>query len=80
MCIRDRLPVTVEDLAEVTAPVLVLVGDRDAPHAPSAAALAEALPRGRHEVLDGDHVSALAAPSLGARLGRFLSEREDGSR
>lgn len=43
-------------------------------------ALAEALPHGRHEVLVGDHVSALADPSLGARLGRVLSEREDGSR
>lgn len=69
-----HLPVSVEELGEIPTPVLVLVGDQDTAHVPSAQALADALPRGRHESLVGDHVSALADPALPTTLEGFLTE------
>lgn len=68
-----HVPVTPDELASVPTPVLVLVGDRDARHEPTAGALAEAFPRGTHQVLAGDHVSALSDPTLPTRLERFLA-------
>ena len=69
-----HVPTTPDELAAVPTPVLVLVGDQDIRHAASAAALAAAFPHGRYETLAGDHVSALADPSLPDRLERFLAE------
>ncbi len=68
-----HVPTSLDELAAVPTPVLVLVGDQDTRPASTARALAEALPHGRYETLVGDHVSALSDPSLPSRLGQFLA-------
>lgn len=71
-----QLPVTPEELGAVPTPVLVLVGVDDAHHAPSAAALADALPHGRHVPVPGDHFSAVAELALRTAIERFLDDAD----
>jgi pimeloyl-ACP methyl ester carboxylesterase len=67
--VHDRDP----DLAAVTAPTLVLVGDAD-PLAVRPEALAAAIPGARVAVVPGDHSTALRAPAFAAALTGFLGE------
>jgi pimeloyl-ACP methyl ester carboxylesterase len=60
-----------ETLAEITMPVLVLAGAEDNDTG-SAAALATALPDGRHVEVPGNHMSAVAEPALGVAIAEFL--------
>ena len=53
-------------------PTLVLCGEEDDDNG-SATALAEALPRGRLELVPGGHMSAVVKPELGEALARFLA-------
>lgn len=59
-------------LERIDIPVLVLAGERDDDHG-SVEALADALPRGRVQLVPGDHMSAVARPELGAAIATFLS-------
>jgi hypothetical protein len=68
------VPVSRAELAAVPTPVLVLAGVEDEHQAPTARALADALPRGRHAEVPGDHVTALADPGLHTAVVRFLAE------
>jgi pimeloyl-ACP methyl ester carboxylesterase len=54
--------------ADVTVPVLVVCGDRDA----SPAELAAALPNAEALVLEGDHESVIVNPELARAIVRFL--------
>jgi pimeloyl-ACP methyl ester carboxylesterase len=69
-----QVPVSRAELAAVPTPVLVLAGVEDEHQAPTARALADALPRGRHAEVPGDHVTALADPGLHTAVVRFLAE------
>lgn len=60
-----------EQLARITTPVLVLVGDQDEDQA-SADRLAEALPNAEFRRIAGDHMSAVAGNELGRVIGEFL--------
>ena len=61
-----------EALATIATPTLVLVGSEDHDHG-SAAALAAALPAGRHVAVPGNHMSAVAKPALGTAIADFLA-------
>jgi pimeloyl-ACP methyl ester carboxylesterase len=61
-----------EALARITPPTLVIAGAEDDDNG-SAAALAEALPDGRHEKVPGNHMSAVTRPELGAAMAAFLA-------
>jgi pimeloyl-ACP methyl ester carboxylesterase len=65
--------VTTSDAAlrRVTAPTLVIVGDRDTEHV-SADALAATLPDARFTRVPGDHFTALTAPELASAMLAFL--------
>jgi pimeloyl-ACP methyl ester carboxylesterase len=60
-------------LAALDLPVLVLAGSEDSDNG-SAAALAAALPRGRHVAIPGNHMSAVTGPELGAAMATFLGQ------
>jgi pimeloyl-ACP methyl ester carboxylesterase len=64
---------TAADLARITVPTLVLTGAEDG-HNSTGAALAEALPNGRHVMLPGNHFTAAIAPEFEAAVTSFLSE------
>ncbi len=49
----------------------MLVGDEDYDH-DDGDALAAALPHGRYAAIPGNHMSAVAAPDLGAAIAGFL--------
>jgi pimeloyl-ACP methyl ester carboxylesterase len=55
----------------IHVPTLVLSGEEDDDNG-SAAALAEALPNARLELVPGGHMSAVVKPELGRALARFL--------
>jgi pimeloyl-ACP methyl ester carboxylesterase len=57
----------------VSAPTLVIVGDRDS-RGTSAGALAALLPHGQHVVVPGDHVTALGAPEFTTAVLEFLGK------
>ena len=61
------------DLAAITAPTLVLVGDAD-PLAARPEALAAAIPGARVTVVPGDHTTTLREPAFAAALTGFLGE------
>lgn len=63
---------SVEELAGVDTPTLVVVGADDVGHA-SAERLAEVLPHGRFVVVPGNHMSAVTKPDLALAIGRFLA-------
>lgn len=69
----------VERLGDVRAPVLVLVGDRDAAYVRSARVMAERIPRAELAVLDGvGHFPNLQVPDLVAeRVAAFLALAHD---
>jgi pimeloyl-ACP methyl ester carboxylesterase len=58
-------------LRPVSAPTLVIVGDRDS-RARSAGTLAAQLPHGQLVLVPGDHVTALAAPEFTTAVLEFL--------
>jgi pimeloyl-ACP methyl ester carboxylesterase len=60
-----------EALRPVSAPTLVVVGDRDN-RGTSAGSLAALLPHGQLVVVPGDHVTALGAPEFTAAVLEFL--------
>lgn len=60
-----------ETLSGIEIPTLVLAGEDDHDNG-SAEALAQALPRGRHAVVPGNHMSAVTKPELGAAMSDFL--------
>lgn len=55
---------SMEDLASITAPTLVLQGDRDDVRPEHGAAVAEALPEGRLAVLPGTHGLPIESPAI----------------
>lgn len=61
-----------EVIRSIDAPALVLCGEEDSDNG-SAAALAEALPRGQLVLVPGGHMSAVVKPELGDALARFLA-------
>jgi pimeloyl-ACP methyl ester carboxylesterase len=61
-----------EALGRIATPVLVLVGDQDERQR-TADQLAAALPHAEHRTIPGDHMSAVAAPDLGAAIADYLS-------
>jgi pimeloyl-ACP methyl ester carboxylesterase len=68
-------------LYRIGMPVLVLAGIDDRDNG-SAEALAAALPAGRHVVVPGNHMSAVAKAELGMAMAEFLGDadsRPDGS-
>ena len=60
-----------EALARITMPVLVVAGADDSDNG-SGEALAAALPNGRHVIVPGNHMSAVAEPALGLEIVDFL--------
>ena len=59
-------------IRSIAAPTLMLCGEEDDDNG-SAAALADALPNGRLELVPGGHMSAVVKPELGQALARFLA-------
>jgi pimeloyl-ACP methyl ester carboxylesterase len=66
-------------LRRVSAPTLVILGDRDS-RAASAGSLAALLPHGRLVLVPGDHVTAPGAPQFTAAVLRFLGKPLSGKR
>ncbi len=75
-CIRSsRAPITAEDLARITCPVLVVVGELDVIGG-SAEALAELIAQGRALTIAGrDHMKAVGDKAYKDAVVRFLQER-----
>jgi pimeloyl-ACP methyl ester carboxylesterase len=75
-CIRSaRAPITAEDLARITCPVLVAVGSDDVIGG-SAAALAGLIPGGQaFEIAGRDHMKAVGDPTFKATVLSFLTQR-----
>lgn len=69
---------TMEELARITIPVLVLTGADDG-HNDTAAALASALPNGRYVMLPGNHFTAAIGSEFDAAVGSFLAEGQEGA-
>ena len=61
-----------EDLERIETPTLVLVGAHDEDQR-TADRLAEILPNARFATVPGDHMSAVAAPDLGAAITEYLA-------
>ncbi len=62
-----------ETLTRINTPTLVLSGVEDHDNG-SAASLAAILPKGRHESIPGNHMSAVTRPELGAAIAAYLGE------
>ena len=67
------------DLRAVSAPTLVVVGDRDS-RGRSADSLAALLPHGQLVLVPGDHVTALGSPEFTAAVLEFLGKSLPASR
>jgi pimeloyl-ACP methyl ester carboxylesterase len=65
------VPTSQQELAAITAPVLVVAGDQDERQASQ---LAAALPHARFAEVPGDHATAGASPQLPAEIIGFLSD------
>ena len=65
-------PTTPEDIAAIKVPTLVVSGDRDFDNG-SPKTLADLLPNGKVEIVNGDHITAVVDPSLTAAITRFLA-------
>ncbi len=61
------------DLARVTMPVLLLAGQAD-PLAERPEVLADALPDGTLQLVDGDHLGAVVAPDFATAIVDFLAD------
>jgi pimeloyl-ACP methyl ester carboxylesterase len=59
------------DLGRIDTPTLVLMGGEDNDTG-SGQDLAAALPRGKYQVIPGNHMSAVIKPELGAAIAQFL--------
>ncbi len=64
---------TMEELARITIPVLVLTGAHDG-HNDTAAALADAMPHGRYVMLPGNHFTAAIGSEFESAVASFLAE------
>jgi pimeloyl-ACP methyl ester carboxylesterase len=62
------------ELDRITAPTLVIAGDRDE-LAARPQVLADAIPNARVELMDGDHLTALNDPRLSRLIADFLVQR-----
>ncbi len=62
------------DLERIQIPTLVLMGNEDHDTG-SGEDLAAALPRGRYEVIPGNHMSAVTKPELGVAMAGYLGSR-----
>ncbi|MCB2049968.1 MAG: alpha/beta fold hydrolase [Novosphingobium sp.] len=69
MSIRNQ---SVQDLAAITMPTLVLCGDEDNDNGPPDE-LADLLPDGRLKFVPGTHMSSVTKPDLGVAIAAFLS-------
>ena len=67
--VQDIAP---DDLARITMPTLVLIGEEDRDNG-SPERLAEALPDGRFEQVPGNHMGSVTRPDLGRAIVGFLS-------
>lgn len=67
-----RVPTSDAELARISTPVLVAIGDRD-PGRSSADALAAALPAARLVEVPGDHFTAMGSSALTAAIAAFLA-------
>jgi pimeloyl-ACP methyl ester carboxylesterase len=63
---------SLEELARISVPTLVVAGAQDDDNG-SAADLAAALPEGRYVVIPGSHMGAVAKPELGIAIADFLA-------
>ena len=67
-----------DDLRQVAAPTLIVVGDRDS-RGTMAGSLAGMLPHGQLVLVPGDHVTALGAPEFTAAVLEFLGKSSPAS-
>jgi pimeloyl-ACP methyl ester carboxylesterase len=72
LVLESHVPTPEADLARITVPTLVAVGDRDERHA-SADALAALLPDARFVRVPGDHYTASTSPELASAITAFLT-------
>jgi pimeloyl-ACP methyl ester carboxylesterase len=76
---RPRAPVDAAALGAVAIPVLVVVGAQDTLALP-ADRLGAAFPRGRLEIVPGDHLGAVAQPRFKELVLEFLAEAKSAAR
>lgn len=70
--LRAQVPTTLEDLAQIDIPTLVVCGDEDHDNG-SAADLAAVLPQATLREIPGNHMSAVTKPELGQAIRDFLT-------
>ncbi len=70
--LETHVPTAAGELARITVPTLVAVGERDERHA-SADALAAVLPDARFTTVPGDHYTAFTSPELASAITAFLT-------
>jgi pimeloyl-ACP methyl ester carboxylesterase len=70
--LETTVDTSLEELAGITVPTLVVAGAQDDDNG-SAADLAAALPNGRYVVIPGSHMGAVAKPELGIAIADFLA-------
>ena len=63
---------SLDELAKITMPTLVVCGDRDRDNG-SPQKLVDALPNARFEEVPGTHMSSVTEPALGEAIARFLT-------
>jgi pimeloyl-ACP methyl ester carboxylesterase len=63
---------SVEELAKVAMPTLVVCGDKDRDNG-SPQKLVDALPNARFEEVPGTHMASVTEPALGEAIARFLT-------
>lgn len=71
LALRSSVDTTLDDLAAIDTPTLVVVGADDVEHT-SGDKLAEALPNGRFATVTGNHMSAGTKPDLAEEIIEFL--------
>ena len=72
MVLETSVGATVEELAGIATPALVVMGEGDHGHG-SGAELADAMPLARYVEVPGTHMSAVTDPALGLALRDFLT-------
>jgi pimeloyl-ACP methyl ester carboxylesterase len=71
--LRSQVSSSVDDLARLTLPVLVIAGDTDDDNG-SAAGLAQALPHATYAEIKGNHMTAVGNPALASEITGFLQD------